>query len=156
VIEPSLHRNPQMRQLAIASAIVMSPLLCNAQVPAVLGKCIVENITASDRQDLGRWVFISMSAHPEVKQFSNARAEAAEAASRKVGALFTRTMRDDCAKEVQEAAKSGGPPVVPSAINFFTQLGVQELMTNKDVLTSLSSFSQFADREGIDRTARVK
>jgi hypothetical protein len=145
-----------MRHLGIVSAIVMSPLLCNAQVPAVLGKCIVANITASDRQDLARWVFFSMAAHPEVKQFSNARAEAADVAARKVGALFTRTMRDECAKEVQEAARTKGPPVVPSAINFFTQLGVQELMTNRDVLSTLSSFSQFADREGIDRTARVK
>jgi hypothetical protein len=145
-----------MRHLAIVSAIVMSPLLCNAQVPAMLGKCIVANITASDRQDLARWVFLSMAANPEVKQFSNARAEAADAAARNVGALFTRTMRDECAKEVQEAARTEGPPVVPSAINFFTQLGVQELMTNRAVLTTLSSFSQFADREGIDRAARVK
>jgi hypothetical protein len=145
-----------MRHLAIISAVVMSPLLCHAQVPAVLGKCIVANITASDRQDLARWAFLSMAAHPEVKQFSNARAEATEAAARKVGALFTRTMRDDCAKEVQAVARAEGPPVVPAAINFFTQLGVQELMGNRDVLATLSSFSQFADREGIDRTARAK
>ena len=145
-----------MRHLAIASVIVVSSLHCNAQVPAVLGKCIVANITASDRHDLARWVFLSMAAHPEVKQFSNARADAADAAARKVGALFTRTMRDECAEAVQAAARAEGPPVVPSAINFFTQLGVQELMTNRDVLTTLSSFSQFADREGIDRTVRVK
>lgn len=145
-----------MRHLAIVLAIVTSPLLCNAQVPAALGQCIVANITASDRQDLARWVFLSMAAHPEVKQFSNARAEAAEAAARKVGALFTRTMRDECTKEVQEAARAEGPPIVRSAISFFTQLGVQELMVNHDVLTTLSSFSQFADREGIDRVIRAK
>jgi len=145
-----------MRKLAIVSAIAMSPLLCNAQVPVALGKCIVANITASDRQDLARWVFLSMAAHPEARKFSNTRAEDAEAAARKVGVLFTREMRDECAKEVQEAARTDRPPVVPSAINFFTQLGVQELMTNRDVLATLSSFSQFADKEGIDRTARVK
>jgi hypothetical protein len=145
-----------MRHLAIVLSFVMSPLLCNAQVPAALGKCIVANITASDRQDLARWVFLSMATHPEVKQFSNGRAEAAEAAARKVGALFTRTMRDECANEVQEAARVEGPPVVRSAINFFTQLGVQELMVNHDVLAALSRFSQFADREGVDRAARAK
>jgi hypothetical protein len=145
-----------MRYLAIALAIVVSPLSCNAQVSAVLGKCIVANITASDRQDLAQWVFLSMAASPDVKQFSSAPAEAAEAAARRVGALFTRTMRDDCAKEVQQAARAEGPPVVPSAIKFFTQLAVQELMVNRDVLATLSSFSRFADREGIDRAARVK
>ncbi|MEO8278681.1 MAG: hypothetical protein ABI564_03245 [Ideonella sp.] len=145
-----------MRHLPIILAVVMSPLACNAQVPAPLGKCIVANVTANDRHDLARWVFLSMAAHPEVKQFSIASHEAAEAAARKVGALFTRTMRDECANEVQEAARAGGPPVVPAAINFFTQLGVQDLMTNRDVLATLSSFSQFADKEGIDRNARPK
>jgi hypothetical protein len=145
-----------MRNLAIVTAVVMTPLLCNAQVPAVLGKCIVANISAGDRQDLARWVFLSMAASPDVKQFSNAQPEAAEATARKVGALFTRTMRDVCAKEVQEAAQADGPPVVPSAISFFTQLGVQELMVNRNVLGTLSTFSQFADKEGIDRVARRK
>lgn len=145
-----------MRRLAILSAIVMSPVLCYAQVPAELGKCIVASITPGDREDLARWVFLSMAAHPAVGQFSGARTEAAETAARKVGALFTREMRDACAKEAREAARAGGPPVVPSAIRFFAQLGVQELMVNKDVLATLFAFSQFADREGIDRAARGK
>jgi len=155
-MDSPLNRSFQFRHMAVVLTAVMSPLPCSAQVPAVLGKCIVANVTAIDRQDLARWVFLSMATHPEVKQFSNARAEAAEAAARKVGALFTRTMRDECAKEVQEAARTNGPPVVPSAINFFTQLGVQELMVNRDVLATLSSFSQFADKEGIDRAARAR
>jgi len=134
----------------------MSPLLCYAQVPAMLGKCLVAHITTSDRQDIARWVFLSMATHPEVKQFLNSRTDSADAAARRFGALFTRTMSDECAKEVQEAARTGGPPVVPSAINFFTQLGVQELMTNRDVLTILFSLNQYADREGIDRAARAK
>jgi hypothetical protein len=145
-----------MRYLVIAAALVLPPLTSSAQVPAVLGKCIIANITASDRHDLAQWVFLSMAAHPDVHQFSNASAEAAEAAARRVGVLFTRTMRDDCAKEVQEAAATGGPAVVPSAIHFFTQLGVQELMVNRDVLSALSGFSRFADKEAIDRAARVK
>ena len=155
MVPPSDRKYP-LRHLTIVLAIAMAPLFCHAQAPAVLGKCIVESITPNDRQDLARWVFLSMAAHPEVKQFSVARAEAAEAVARKVGVLFTRTMRDVCAKEVQEAARLDGPPVVSSAINFFAQLGVQELMVNKDVLATLSAFSQFADREGIDRATRVK
>jgi hypothetical protein len=65
-------------------------------------------------------------------------------------------MTDVCAKEMQEAARSGGPPVVPSAIQFLTQIGVQELMTNRDVLGTLSAFSQFADKERIDRASRQR
>jgi len=137
-------------------AIALAPALSQAQAPAVLGQCIVANLSASDRQDLARWVFLSMAVHPEVRQFSVEGTEPAQAAARKVGALVTRLLRDRCAKEVNEAARAGGAPVVPSAINFFTQIGVQELMINKDVLAALGSFSQFADKEGIDRAARAK
>jgi hypothetical protein len=143
-----------MRRILIAFAFAASPLFCHAQAPAVLGKCIVENLSTKDRNDLARWVFLSMAAHPGMTQFSNVRAEAREEASRAVGGLLTRLMTDACAKELQAAAQAGGPPVVPSAIQFLTQIGIQELMTNRDVLGTLHSFSQFADKERIDRAAR--
>ena len=97
-----------------------------------------------------------MAVHPEVKQLSAENTQATQEAARKMGALFTRLLRDTCPSELREAAESGGPPVVSLAINFFTQIGIQELMTNKAVLTSHSSFGQYADKEGIDRTARTK
>ena len=91
-----------------------------------------------------------------MKQLSAENTPATEDAARKMGALFTRLLRDTCPSEVSEAAAAGGPPVVSSAINFFTQIGIQELMTNKAVLATHSSFGQYADKEGIDRTARKK
>lgn len=145
-----------MRRLATALTIAFPPLLCQAQVPEALGRCLVANIAPADRADLAQWVFLSMAVNPDVSRFAGADSEAVDAVARKVGALFTRTMRDDCAKEVEEAARAPGPPVVKSAINFFSQLGVQELMVNREVLARLFRFSNFADREGIDRAAHPK
>ena len=145
-----------MRHLALAAALAALPVLAPAQVPAVLGKCIVANLSPGDRQDIARWVFLSMAVHPDVRQLSAENTKATEEAARKMGALFTRTLRDMCSTEVGEAAGTGGTPVVASAINFFTQLGIQELMTNKDVLATHSSFGRYADQVGIDRAARTR
>lgn len=145
-----------MRRILLAVALAVAPVFCLAQAPAVLGKCIVANISGEDRSDLARWVFFSMAAHPETKRFSNVDAESRAGVSRAVGVLFTRLMIGVCAQEMQEVVQAGGPPVVPSAIQFLTQIGVQELMTNKDVLGTLSAFSQYADRERIDRASRQK
>lgn len=145
-----------MRRLALTIALIILTPFAYAQVPAVLGKCIVGTLSASDRQDIARWVFGSMSFHPEVKQLSAENAKATQEAAQKVGAIFTRVLRDTCSTEVREAANAGGPPVVLSAINFFTQIGIQELMTNKAVLTIHSSFSKYADREGIDRIIQTR
>ena len=97
-----------------------------------------------------------MAVNPEVKQLSAGNAQATQDAARKIGLLFTRLLRDTCPNEVREAAGAGGPPVVSSAINFLTQIGVQELMTNRAVLATHSSFSQYADKEGIDRILGTK
>ena len=146
-----------MRHIALASALAILTPLASAQVPAVLGTCIVTHLSPDDRQDIARWVYLSMSVHPGVRRLSTESTKATEeAAAQKMGALFTRTLRDMCPRELREAAGAGGPPIVSSAINFFTQLGVQELMTNKEVLAVHSSFSQYADREGIDRIVRTK
>jgi hypothetical protein len=143
-----------MRRTLLVIALLAAPLLCQAQAPVVLGTCIVENITEKDRNELGQWVFLSMAAHPETKQFSNIQPEAREEVFRAVGVMFTRLMTNDCAKQVRQAAITGGPPVVPSAIQFLTQIGVQELMRNREVLGTLSTFSRFADKERIDESAR--
>ena len=142
--------------MAFASVLAVLTQLAHAQVPAVLGKCIVANMSPVDRQDIARWVFASMAVHPEVKQLSAQNTQATQEAARKMGAIFTRLLRDTCPTEVREAAGAGGPPVVTSAINFLTQIGIQELMTNKAVLATHSSFSQYADKEGIDRTVQTK
>jgi hypothetical protein len=143
-----------MRHFAFIAAITLAPAVCLGQVPAPLGQCIVGSLSAVDRQDLARWVFLSMAVHPAVRPVAARGAEAAEAAevaAQKVGALFTRTLRDACAAEARAASTPGGQPVIASAIHFFTQLGIQELMAPKDVLAAHSAFTKFADREGIER-----
>ena len=143
-------------RILLSLALAALPLYSYAQAPAALGKCIVDHLSAQDRSDLARWVFVSMAAHPGEAQLSNVSAASREEASRAVGVLFTRLMADACSKEVQEAARDAAAPVVPSAIQFLTQIGVQELMTSREVLGSLSAFSRFADRERIDSLSRQR
>jgi hypothetical protein len=150
-LEIDFNGHTHMRRILFALLLLISPLFCHAQAPAVLGKCIVENVSGKERKDLARWVFLAMAAHPETKQFSSAPPAASEDAARAIGILFTRLLTEVCVKEAQEAAQGGGPPVVPSTIQFLAQIGVQELMTDKATLATLSTFSQFADRERIDR-----
>lgn len=83
-------------------------------------------------------------------------AHATQDAARKIGVLFTRLLRDTCPNEARQAAAAGGPPIVSSSINFFTQIGIQELMTNKAVLATHSSFGQYADKDGIDHVVGAK
>lgn len=145
-----------MRHLVLVSALALSTASTHAQVPAQLGKCIVANLSPADRQAIARWVFTSIAMHPALKALAVENPSAARDAAQQIGPLFTRVMRDACSEEAGYAAKAGGPPVVPMAINFFTQLGIQELMTNKTVLATHSSFSQYADKEGIDRITHTK
>ena len=140
----------RLSRVLMGVALAVSPLFCEAQAPVVLGKCLVENLLPKDRGDLARWVFLSMSTHRDMRQFSKASGESREDTARAVGDLFTRLMTHDCVAEVQEAARTGGTAVVPSAIQFLTQIGIQELMTSRDVLDTLSTFSRFADKERID------
>jgi hypothetical protein len=139
--------------MVLSLTLAVSPLFCKAQARAVLSKCIVQNLSPADRTELARWVFLSMSEHRVMRQFSNVSAESRENTSRAIGVLFTRLMADVCVNEVQEVAQAGGPPVVPSAVQFLTQIGVQELMTSREVIGSLSSFSRFADKVRIDRAS---
>jgi hypothetical protein len=108
-------------------------------------RCLADNTTGKDRKQLARWVFLSMSAHPELRDISALRANAVDESSRYVGALFTRLIADNCANEIGAMVKQGGPQSIELAFSFLGQVAVRELMTDAGVAKTLSAFERYVD-----------
>ena len=68
---------------------------------------------------------------------ANVPDEAAEAASKGAGELFTRLLTDACANEAKAALKAGGPMAIQVGFQTLGQLAMQELMTDRDVAASM-------------------
>ena len=113
-----------------------------------LGRCLADSTSGKDRKDLARWIFLSMSIHPEIRSFSSADAAAGrEASDRTVGALFTRLLTETCAAQTRTAFKEGGTPALQTAFQSLGQLAMQEITSDPAVAASLTAFERHLDRQ---------
>jgi hypothetical protein len=138
--------------MLVALALAVSPAPSAAEPTASLQKCLADNTTGRDRKDLAKWVFLSMAAHPEIRQYAAADMTAAvDESSRTMGALVTRLITDSCATEAKAVLGAGGSPAVSFQVAFRSlgELAMQELMADKSVTQSMGLFQRYLDQKRI-------
>jgi len=135
-----------MKRPLIFLVLAATAAVAHAQ-PSVdaFGKCLADNTSGKDRKDLARWLFVAMGAHPEMKAISSINPSAPEDSSRVSGALFNRLIIEACPKEAKAAVDAVGPIAFQSAFAVLGQLAMQELMTDKNVNTSMGLLQKYVD-----------
>lgn len=126
-------------------------LLCSLPALAqsqgdVLGKCLGDSTTGKDRKDLARWVFVSMAAHPEIRDLANISPEISDKSSREMGALVTRLLTESCVKEAQAVARGEGSQAMRTAFEALGRLAMLELTSNAEVAASVAGFEHYVDK----------
>ena len=142
-----------MFRLFIVAFILYVPFLAQAQEPVgALKTCMTDNTSGKDRKELAKWVFFAMAAHPEIKQYADAKVvAAAEESSQTKAALVTRLLTDSCVNEVKAVMKTGqGSQALKLAFETLGQLAMQELMADKAVQGAMSSFGQYVDQRRLN------
>jgi len=135
--------------LAIVIASLLSaPLPTLAQTPAEsLSRCLADNTSGRDRKDLARWVFLSMAAHPEIKQHAAPDlAKISDETDKLTANMFTRLLAESCVKQTQAAYKQGGTVAIQTAFQTLGQLAMQELMSDAQVNASMGAFQKYLDQ----------
>jgi hypothetical protein len=149
--------NHHILSFAVAAAAAFTAL--GAATPAAaqtetLGRCIADNTTGKDRRDLAKWVFLSMSAHPDMRSVASVAGGALDEASRTAAQLFTRLLADSCPKEANAALKAGGSQAMQAAFQTLGQLAMLELMSDKDVMAGMALLERHVDRRRLEALGR--
>jgi hypothetical protein len=133
----------------IVAVMLSIATLAQAQEPVnALKACVTDNTSGRDRKDLAKWVFFAMAAHPEMKQYADAKAAAAvDESSQKLAALVTRLLTESCVNEVRAVMKTGqGSQALRVAFESLGQLAMQELMADKTVQETMGLFQRYVDQ----------
>ena len=148
-----------MLRLFILALALSAPTLAQAQDPAdVLKQCLADNTSGKDRKDLAKWVFFAMAAHPEIKQYADAKATAAtDESSKTMAAITSRLLTDSCANQVRAVMKTGqGPQALHVAFEALGQLAMKELMADKTVQDTMGAFVRYLDQTRINEVMAGK
>lgn len=125
---------------------ISSPADANTQALAV---CLTDSLNGKERKQLAKWVYFSMAAHPEMKPYSNIPVDVRSDMDKYMATLVTRLLVDDCASQLKIAQKED-PTSLQKAFELVGQVAMQEIMTNPDVMSAISSYARYLDRERIN------
>ena len=130
------------------SLFVGMPVFANSSTDIFSG-CLVDTLNGKERKSLAKWVFFSISAHPELKIYVKTSKDDIEKSNKYVGKLITRMLTVDCPSELKAAIKSD-PQAIRKAFELVGKVAMQELMTNKDVMQTISNYNQYIDRAKVN------
>lgn len=132
----------------IGSAITISSATASPASDA-LGTCLADNTTGKDRKDMARWMFIAMSAHPEMHDISKVSKKNQDDINILMGAMVTKLLTENCPAQAKKAMDEG-TEAMKTAFGVLGQLAMQELMANPEVKSSISGFSKYMDKDKIN------
>ncbi len=133
--------------MATMGALMVMPVKADTMA---LTTCFVDSLNGKERKQLATWIYFAVAAHPEMKPFSNISPQQREATDKKVGALVTRLLVEDCEQEFIVAQKRD-PLAVEAAFEMVGKVAMQELMNSEDVTQSITNYVKYTDQKAISK-----
>ena len=112
-----------------------------------LSTCLRDNTSGKDRKELARWMFLAMSAHPEIRSLTTATDATRNEADKRMGDLVTRLLTENCTAETRAAIEKGGSKNMIDAFKSLGEVAMAELMSNADVSTAISGYTKYIDKK---------
>ncbi|RTE65874.1 hypothetical protein EH243_09285 [Amphritea opalescens] len=136
---------PTFALTLMTSLCFILPITAHAQA---LETCFVDSLTGKERKALVKWMFFSLSTHPELKAYSQVSAEDLQASKKEFGSLITRLMVEDCYNESKAALRTD-PQAMQKAIARIVKLPINDLVSNTEVRATISDSAKLIDKAKI-------
>jgi len=121
------------------------PLSASAQD---LNTCFIDSLNGKDRKELVKWIYFSMSAHPELESYTNIPTADMQNSYQRIGDLFTRLFVEDCPNEAR-AVRQADPQGLKKAFEVVVKIAIRDMLIEKGVRTAVNNYSSFVDQEKI-------
>jgi hypothetical protein len=103
-----------------------------------LTNCLTKHTNATDRQAMTRWVFVTMSSHPDLQPYTSTQAtQEAQQIQGQMAQILTRLITESCAKETKQALRQGGPASIQKALTTVARQALTDLIAHPNVSAQL-------------------
>lgn len=139
-----------MLRLILVAILMQIPGIALADSTAALSSCVTDSTSGKQRKELARWIFLGMSAHPDLKPYTSSEADSArEMADKSTASLFELLITDQCATEANAAFNEHGTAGLEVAFEALGRLAMLELMSNEEAKAALGAFERYIDTSKI-------
>lgn len=133
------------------SALMATAVMGTTQVamagPTVdqLSNCLVKSTTAADKTTVLQWTFVVLSAHPELKKFSNVNEEQRTQLDKNLAQVLQRILVDQCASQTKAVIAAEGVQAVGDSFQELGQITGEEILENPEVESQLKGVLRYVD-----------
>jgi len=146
-----------MRYLVRSAALMIALTL--PAVPAMAAgpytdepsKCLVRSTTAADKTLLVKWMFATMTLHPDVKGLAMVSNDQRTELNKTTARLFEGLLTGACLSETREALKYEGQSAIEASFGVLGQVATRELFANPNVANGLAEFGKYFDGERLQK-----
>ena len=103
------------------------------------------NRPIQEKKDLVKWIYVTISFHPQLNQMSNLTAEDVEMANIRVADYMTNVFAYKCNDELNQAIKYEGEESILYAFELLGELAMGELMQDEGVTAASELFIEYVD-----------
>lgn len=115
-----------------------------------LATCLKDHTNGKDRKALVRWIFISVSAHPEIGDLTSISEPTRVDSNKYVADMITRLITESCPAQTRAVVKEDGGQGLMAAFKALGETASMELMTHPAVGASVGGYIQFLDKKKFD------
>ena len=110
-------------------------------------RCIVTKTTSQEKTDLVKWIYVTISFHPQLKGMSNITSDDVEIANIRVADYMTNVFAYKCNDEMMDAIKFEGEESAMQAFKLLGEIAMMEIMGEQNVSFASELFIQYLDEQ---------
>jgi hypothetical protein len=146
-------KNRVLGATALAAAALFSPSALAGVYADDATRCLVKSMTSEDQLVLVKWIFVGMSVHPAIKQYSSVTPDQRSQADKDMSTLVRKLLMQSCRTVTVDAMKYEGGGFLEQSFGALGQIAMGGLMTNPDVAKGLSSWATPEDIQAFNTLA---
>ncbi len=109
-------------------------------------RCLITKTTSQEKTDLVRWIYVTISFHPQLAEMSNLSSEDVEMVNIRIADYMTNVFAYKCNRELIEAIKYEGEDSVVATFELLGEIAITEIMNDEGVAMASEFFTQYLDQ----------
>ena len=110
-----------------------------------LSDCLVKSTTAADKTTVLQWTFVALSAHPELKKFSNVNEEQRTQLDKNLAQTLQRILVEQCSAQTKAVIQAEGVQAVGDSFQELGSITGEEILKTPEVKDQLKGVVRYID-----------
>ncbi|MGN7836143.1 MULTISPECIES: hypothetical protein [Acinetobacter] len=110
-----------------------------------LSNCLERSTTTADKTTVMQWTFVALSAHPDLKAFSNVTATQKEALDKNLATVLQRILVEQCSAQTKAVIQAEGLEAVGNSFQGLGRSTGEEILKNPEINNQLKGILRYVD-----------